>query len=238
MTETVRAFYEQTPFPNYDDHDSVRALIEKSRTGLDARWLDEHPLQFCRKHGLARVRFMQMNLLRPALQPARFDVVLCNGVLHTPSDPYGEFRALVPLLKPGGYLVLGLYNRYGRLATDLRRYLLRAMPGKVRWIDSILRRSKLSAGKRRAWFADQYRHPHETKHTFGEILRWFDATGIEFVRGIPALRPEDKGLEGESLFEPQPRGMALDRLILQAGEIIAPGQAEGGFFIMIVRKPG
>ncbi|MCB2263996.1 MAG: methyltransferase domain-containing protein [Candidatus Thiosymbion ectosymbiont of Robbea hypermnestra] len=278
VTETVKAFYEQTPFPNYDAHDSVRALIEKSRTGLYARRLDEtipyntdvlevgcgtgqltnflgiswrrvigadmclNSLRlgeaFRREHGLARVRFMQMNLLRPALRPARFDVVLCNGVLHTLADPYGGFRTLVPLLKPGGHLVLGLYNRYGRLATDLRRYLLRAMPGNARWIDPILRRSGLSAGKRRAWFADQYRHPHETKHTFGEILRWFDETGIEFVRGIPALRPDDNGLDGESLFEPQPRGTALDRLIVQASEIIAPGQAEGGFFIMIGRKPG
>jgi hypothetical protein len=25
----VKAFYEDTPFPNYDDHDSVRSLAEK-----------------------------------------------------------------------------------------------------------------------------------------------------------------------------------------------------------------
>jgi len=277
VTETVKAFYEQTPFPNYDDHDSVRSLIEKSRAGLYARRLDEtipyntdvlevgcgtgqlanflgiswrrvigadmclNSLRlgeaFRREHGLTRVRFMQMNLFRPALRPARFDVVLCNGVLHTMSDPYGGFRALAPLLKPGGYFVLGLYNRYGRLATDLRRHLLRAMPGNARWIDPILRQSGLSADKRRAWFADQYRHPHETKHTFDEILRWFDQTGIEFVRGIPAMRPDDNSLEGKSLFEPQPRGTALDRMVAQASEIIAPGQAEGGFFIMIGRKP-
>ena len=41
VTEIVKAFYEETPFPNYDDHDSVRSLIEKSRRGLYARVLDE-----------------------------------------------------------------------------------------------------------------------------------------------------------------------------------------------------
>jgi hypothetical protein len=41
VTEIVKAFYEETPFPNYDDHDSVRSLIEKSRQGLYARRLDE-----------------------------------------------------------------------------------------------------------------------------------------------------------------------------------------------------
>ncbi len=27
VTEQVKAFYEKSPFPNYDDHDSVRVLI-------------------------------------------------------------------------------------------------------------------------------------------------------------------------------------------------------------------
>ncbi|NIO58935.1 MAG: hypothetical protein GTO33_06225, partial [Acidobacteria bacterium] len=40
VTEMVKAFYEETPFPNYDDHDSVRSLIEKSRRGQYARCLD------------------------------------------------------------------------------------------------------------------------------------------------------------------------------------------------------
>ena len=37
VTEHVKAFYEETPFPNYDEHDSVRSLIEKSRRGIYAR---------------------------------------------------------------------------------------------------------------------------------------------------------------------------------------------------------
>jgi len=40
-TEIVKAFLWQTPFPNYDDQDSVRVLIEKSRAGRYARRLDE-----------------------------------------------------------------------------------------------------------------------------------------------------------------------------------------------------
>jgi len=55
------------------------------------------------------------------------------------------------------------------------------------------------------------------------VLWWFEQTGIEFVRGIPSLRPDDDGLAGESLFEPQPRGKALDRLIVQECEIVTPG---------------
>ena len=37
----VKAFYEETPFPNYDDLDSRESLIAKSRQGLFAAALDE-----------------------------------------------------------------------------------------------------------------------------------------------------------------------------------------------------
>ena len=97
-------------------------------------------------------------------------------------------------------------------------------------------RSVAGAEKRRAWFSDQYHNPHESKHTFGEVLRWFDEAGIRFVRGIPAMRPDDDGMEGPSLFEPQPRGTALDHLVVQATQILG-GRTEGGFFIMIGRIP-
>ncbi len=276
VTDRVKEFYEGTPFPDYDEHDSVRSLLEKSRRGIYARRLDETiPYnglvlevgcgtgqlsnflgiscrrvigtdlslaslalgeRFRREHGIDRVRFLQMNLFRPAFRPGVFDVVLCNGTLHHTADPYGGFEAIARLVKPGGHVVIGLYNRWGRLLTDVRRVAFRLTGGRARWIDPVLRRTAPGTGKARAWFADQYRHPHESKHAFGEVQRWFDRTGFEFVRGIPAMRLEDDGLAGETLFEPQPRGTATERGLAQAAEILAPGQKEGGFFVMIGRK--
>jgi carbamoyltransferase len=277
VTEMVKAFYEETPFPNYDDHDSVRSLIDKARLGLYARALDEtipynasvlevgcgtgqlsnflgvscrrvigtdmcmNSLRlgesFRRAHDLARVRFLQMNLFRPVLKPGQFDVVLCNGVLHHTADPRGGFLGLVPLVKPGGHIVIGLYNRYGRLFTDLRRQLFRITGGRAQWIDPILRRDGLSTGKRRAWFADQYRHPHESKHTVDEVLGWFDGAGLEFVRGVPSVTPAPDRLVGTNLFQPSPRGSGLEHLVTQAQTIVS-GYREGGFFLMIARRPG
>ncbi|MDJ0868343.1 MAG: class I SAM-dependent methyltransferase [Myxococcota bacterium] len=276
VTERVKAFYEETPFPNYEEHDSLRSLIEKSRDRIYARRLDEAvPLNstvlevgcgtgqlsnflgiacrrvvatdlclnslrlgetFRREHELSRVRFVQMNLFRPCLASAQFDVVLCNGVLHHTSDPFGGFARLVPLLRPGGIFVLGLYNRYGRLATDLRRALFRLTGGRGRWLDPVLRKTARGAEKQRAWFADQYRHPHESKHTMGEVLRWFERTGLEFVRGVPATSPvEEDGPAG--LFEAVPPGGPIDRAAVQLREIVTGGR-EGGFFVMIGRRPG
>ena len=158
-------------------------------------------------------------------------------LLHHTSDPYGGFRSLVRLVKPGGHIIIGLYNVYGRLLTDVRRQVFRVTGGHAKWIDPILRSRALSSDKQRAWFADQYRHPHESKHTFGEVLHWFDEQGVEFIRGVPAMRLEDGPLDGSNLFDSQSRGTSLDRFLAQATEIISYGQREGGFFVMIGRKP-
>src|ERR1700735_2099508 len=41
VTSAMQAFYEQTPFPNYDEFDSSSALPEKARRGVFAKLLDE-----------------------------------------------------------------------------------------------------------------------------------------------------------------------------------------------------
>jgi carbamoyltransferase len=276
VTEQVKAFYEETPFPSYDDHDSVRSLIEKSRKGLYGRALDAaipynstvlevgcgtgqlsnflgigcrrvvgadlclNSLRvgerFRREQNLPRVRFTQINLFRPPFQAERFDVVLCNGVLHHTSDPRGGFRSLVSLVKPGGHIVIGLYNTYGRVMTDLRRVLFRATGGSAKWIDPYLRSASISQAKRTAWFADQYLHPHESKHTIGEVLTWFEEEGLEFVRGVPSVVRGPDTPDDESLFSPSGAGTAWDHFVVQLKQIKA-GSREGGFFIMIARKP-
>jgi SAM-dependent methyltransferase len=191
--------------------------------------------EFREKHDLDRIAFLQMNLFRPAFKPAQFDVVLCNGVLHHTSYPSGGFGGLVPLVRPGGFVVIGLYNRWGRWMTDVRRGLFRLSGGRGKWLDPYLRGSQLSADKERAWFADQYRHPHESKHSTGEVLEWFDHEGVDFVRGIPSVTLGDASLSAQGLFGPQPRGTKLDHLLAQASQVVT-GSREGGFFLMIGRR--
>lgn len=276
VTDTVKTFYEKTPFPNYDEFDSIAALMAKSRKGLFARLLDEQvPLrtrvlevgcgtgqlsnflgiaqrevfgadmcvnslslaeEFRRKNGLAHVSFYQMNLFRPVFQPGTFDLVIANGVLHHTSDPFGGFQSIATLVKPGGYIIVGLYNKYGRLMTDLRRVLFRATGRRFMFIDPYLRErgSKLDA-KADAWFADQYEHPHESKHTMREVWRWFDQTGFEFVNSIPKSRFMDSFTDAEKLFAVRPK---VDRLSVAAAEarMIMTGNREGGLFIMIGKR--
>jgi carbamoyltransferase len=273
-TEAVKAFYEKTPFPNYDDHDSLRSLIEKSRRGVYADELNRAlPFnstvlevgcgtgqlsnflgvscrrvigadmclnslrlaeQFRREHKLSRVRFVQMNLFRPPFRPGEFDVVLCNGVLHHTGDPRGGFEGLVPLVKPGGFIIVGLYNRYGRMLSGMRRRMFALSGGRGQWLDPYLRKTRLSTDKRRAWFEDQYRHPHESTHTVGEVLEWFERTGLDFVRAVPSTTGEPD-FAGGLLTKTAP-GTAFDHLREQVKQV-ASGNREGGFFLMIAQKP-
>ena len=46
------------------------------------------------------------------------------------------------------------------------------------------------------------------------------------------------GLADESLFETKPRGTAWDHFVVQATQVLAAGQREGGFFVMMGKKPG
>ena len=192
--------------------------------------------KFRSDHDLDTIAFTQMNLFRPAFKRESLNVVLCNGVLLTTRNAFAGFQSIVSLVKPGGYIVIGLYNTFGRLMTDLRRQIFRVTGGRGQWLDPHLRRSPLSEDQRRAWFADQYLHPYETKHTIGEALGWFDDCGIEFVRGLPAVTPDENELPRDGLFAATPPGTRLDHFIVQAIHI-ATGSREGGFFIMIGRKP-
>jgi 2-polyprenyl-3-methyl-5-hydroxy-6-metoxy-1,4-benzoquinol methylase len=204
---------------------------------VDMTW---NSLQLAQKfkdqNGLRNVHFAQMNLFRLPLQPAAFDVVICTGVLHHTSDPYRGFQGLTGLVKPGGILIIGLYNRYGRLQTRMRRLLAKVLGRGVEKLDPYLSGSRLAEDKRRAWYMDQYKNPHESMHTMDEVLGWFDGNGIDFVRAVPSTLFEvqvDSG-ERKSLFESEDRGSRLDRLLSQLRQTFT--DTEGGLFVMIGRR--
>jgi SAM-dependent methyltransferase len=189
---------------------------------------------FKQANGLGGVSFAQMNLFRLPLQPERFDVVICSGVLHHTADPRGGFLGLLPLVRPGGHIVVGLYNRFGRLKTRVRQRLGRWLgDGALAALDPYLRERHLQARKRRAWISDQYRNPHESLHTLDQVLGWFDAAGVEFVRSLPPTRFGSL-LELDyrrSLFDPEPRASRADRLLSQLEQGLR--DREGGLFVVI-----
>jgi SAM-dependent methyltransferase/uncharacterized protein YbaR (Trm112 family) len=275
VTDIVKDFYEETPFPNYDDLDSRESLQTKARLGIFARLLDEqipdnalvleagcgtaqlsnflgmnwrrrvigadlcmNSLRlgkgFRDRFAVANADFVQMNLFRPPFPDESMDVVISNGVLHHTADPEGGFRAILAKLKPGGYILIGLYNWLGRLPTLWQRRLIEVFGDRMAALDSRLRGNALNTGRWAAWFRDQYKHPHESKHSMDEVLRWFKDGGVEFVSSIPSIG-DVEFRDDEPLFAPHRRGTRLARVSSEL-EMLVSGGKDGGLFIMIGRK--
>jgi SAM-dependent methyltransferase len=191
---------------------------------------------FKERNNLDNAHFFQMNLFRPCFKPGSFDLVISNGVLHHTSDPLLAFQRIATLVKPGGYILVGLYHKYGRLATDVRRLLFRVSGDRYKFLDRHAVDKRLSPAKRLAWFLDQYKNPHESKHTVGEVLGWLKQTGLEFVHSLPRTTALGNIGPDERLFEVDRLGSLTERLLVNLKMTIT-GHREGGFFIVIARKP-
>jgi 2-polyprenyl-3-methyl-5-hydroxy-6-metoxy-1,4-benzoquinol methylase len=190
---------------------------------------------FREANDLKRAHFYQMNLFRPAFKPQSFDLVISNGVLHHTSDPFLAFKSISTLVKPNGYILVGLYHKYGRLATDIRRLIFNLTRDKLKFLDPRTINRGISQAKRNAWFMDQYKNPHESKHTVGEVLRWLADTQFTFIHSIPKTVPFQGMGESEKLFKPDKLGNMFERFLVNAGMVIS-GHREGGFFIVIAKK--
>jgi 2-polyprenyl-3-methyl-5-hydroxy-6-metoxy-1,4-benzoquinol methylase len=182
-----------------------------------------------RRFGL-RVRFVQTDLHQPALPEAAFDVVYSSGVLHHTPDPRAAFARVARLAKPGGMIVLGLYNAIARIPLRVRRVVARftGFPP----FDTVLRDRDSEPARREAWLRDQYHHPEEHRHTLGEVQRWFAENGVEYVRAYPSAL-----LAGESanLFAPANDDWAVEQWLAQIGWMKALGH-EGGLFITVGKR--
>jgi SAM-dependent methyltransferase len=89
-----------------------------------------------------RAFLVQGDLTRPPLDPdgnGVFDFVYSIGVLHHLPDPHAGFRALLPLVRPGGAIFIWVYgyegNRFVRVVVEpLRRLSTRIPPPLLRWL--------------------------------------------------------------------------------------------------------
>jgi SAM-dependent methyltransferase len=185
-----------------------------------------------RRFNVQGVQFVETDLHRPGLRAGAFDVVYCSGVLHHTPDPRRAFAHLLPLVRPGGMLVIGLYNAFARIPLRLRRAV--AKLSGYRWIpfDPVLRDRKSEPARREAWLRDQYRHPEEHRHTVAQVRGWFAENQVAFLRTYPSLL---MGEESGELFTPDTDYWAFEAALLQMGWMASLGY-EGGLFVTIGRR--
>jgi 2-polyprenyl-3-methyl-5-hydroxy-6-metoxy-1,4-benzoquinol methylase len=185
------------------------------------------------RNQLARASFCQMNIFDLAIRDDAFDVVISHGVLHHTFDARRAFASIVKKCKPGGIVMVGLYNRPSRFPTWARSKLIRLLGPKI---DYVVRNRIHDARKAEVWIKDQYFNPHETWHSIGEVLGWFKENDIEFLNCSPSIL-DSSGEAAKSLFERTDPGTAWTRAVTQWGWFGTIAR-EGALFDMIGRRKG
>lgn len=151
-------------------------------------------------------------------QDESFDVVVSWGVLHHTHDPYGGFKEMIRLCKPGGFVGLYLYNKWNHWRHNMQKDKVSRLAGpdyekrfevahKLYGTKPVAEMSPEEV----AYFYDKYCHPHKSDHTYGETLRWFEQHGLTFWGSFPPLRLRD------ALAYIQYRGEIADEFPLHDG---------------------
>ena len=191
---------------------------------------------FAARSNINNIKFVRGDIFDRNFNDEVFDYIWCNGVLHHTDNPYEAFRCITPNLKKGGYIFVGLYNKFGRFRTKFRKYIYKLFGKKVLIkFDPVLRKiPDNSQDKINAWIKDQYTHPVESTHTFDEILKWFKLNNIEFINSIPESSPFNT--TEKKFFEKNHEATFVERILQQFIMIFSIFGGEGGLFIFIGKK--
>ena len=82
---------------------------------------------FSRKSGVTNCIFVNGDLFSNPFTEEYFDIVCCLGMLHHTENPKKGFEIITTWLKTEGYIVIGLYNFYGRIRTVFRQKVFRLL---------------------------------------------------------------------------------------------------------------
>ena len=277
VVETVINFYNEAPFPNYEDNDDKSSISYKGDTnylaekfkkfigfnknvlevgcgtgqlsiyfsiGNNNRVFALDPtlesiklgIEFSKKNKIENIKFVNADIFDDVFNKESFDFIWTNGVLHHTKNPKLAFNIVSKYLKKNGYILVGLYNKYGRARTIFRRFLYKFLSKSVvMYLDPILRNIKKDNKLQiKSWIRDQYEHPVESLHTLDEVLDWFSENNIEFINSIPKCNIQEK--ETDNIFEKSSKGSYLSRLFSQISMLFNNLGSDGGLFVVIGKK--
>ena len=80
--------------------------ISKTSLAYAKRMTDQYKIQ--------NIKYFQTDLLNVDLLEESFDMIICTGVLHHMEKPFEGLKSLYKVLKPNGFMKLGLYSTIAR----------------------------------------------------------------------------------------------------------------------------
>jgi len=171
----------------------------------------EHADEFRQRAGVDNLQLVRGDLFDLPVEEEAYQVVISRGVVHHTPDPDEATRQVARRVAPGGVLVLGFYETWGRAFHCARRALTRLRKEPVRALDPILRKRDLDEEKKRIWIEDQYRHPLERILPMPHVLRLLESEGFAWLRSVPPAATDG------GLFDATPRPGPLGRSLLRGG---------------------
>jgi SAM-dependent methyltransferase len=146
--------------------------------------------------GLGNIEFAQADILKLPTIGRKFDAISTTGVMHHMADPLAAWRGLVSILRPGGFMHIGLYSEiarqevseawkfiaergYGKSADEIRRCRedIFALPD-----DAPIRQATLSPDfYSLSDCRDLLFHEHELRLTLPQIKRFLAENHLEFI---------------------------------------------------------
>ena len=96
---------------------------------------------------LDNTELIQMDILETSLLKKEFDIIECSGVLHHMNDPSTALQTLLNVLKPNGFLKLGLYSQLARQHIVKARQYISSKKLQANEIDIRHFRETISSGK-------------------------------------------------------------------------------------------
>lgn len=271
-TKTVKKFYQDYPFPNYEGKENKSKLKTLTKNNLFVQDLlreigfgkkiieigsgtsqlsnliasNSNSLvvafdatyeslllgkKFAQKNNISNCYFVCADIsnINNIFYHNSFDYVICSGVLHHTKNPKENFFKIEKLLKDDGLILIGLYNKFGRLYSKFLKLIYFIFGQNILYLfDPILKNLKISKNQKISWIRDQYRHPIESSHTIDEVINWFKQANINPLELIPNLKEC-----GSEIFK---KHFLIHRIVIQFTMIFTQFGKDGGLFIMKGRK--
>jgi SAM-dependent methyltransferase len=200
---------------------AARRFADANVLGVDlSRASLGYAMRKTRELAITNSDYRQADILALGSLGERFDLVEASGVLHHMADPLAGWSVLAKLVKPGGFMRIGLYSERGRRAiVHAREFIARhgfeATPSGIRRCRAAMLAAKgdelLAAVVRNEDFyslsgcRDLLFHVQEHRFRLPQIAAMIERLGLRFLgfefpdSGISAARyrarfPRDPGL--------------------------------------------
>jgi SAM-dependent methyltransferase len=146
--------------------------------------------------GLTNVEFAQADIMKLGSLGRTFDFIDSSGVLHHTADLWAAWRILLPLLRAGGIMQVGLYSELARQNVVAARALIaergyRPIPEDIRRIREVVAGAEdgsllKSISQWSDFFTvsecrDLLFHPQEHRTSLPEIKSFLAANGLQFA---------------------------------------------------------